>query len=38
MPQPIAARQSARPLGRTLAAETRPPTTAPTPITEAIAP
>ena len=38
IPQPIAARQSARPLGRALAAETSPPTTAPAPITDAITP
>ena len=38
IPQPIEARQSARPLGRALAAETRPPATAPTPMTEAITP
>jgi hypothetical protein len=38
IPQPMAARHSARARGRDRAAEIRPPPTAPTPITEAITP
>jgi hypothetical protein len=38
MPQPIAARHSERARGRARAAETSPPPTAPTPMTDAITP
>ena len=38
MPQPMAATHRVRARGRDRAAETRPPTTAPAPMTEAITP